>query len=61
MCRLGHSLEVVDKILNHANGKTGSGRTVSSVARIYCRYEYMDERGAALQALANYIKTLVGA
>jgi len=59
MARIGQDVTVVDKVLNHANGKTGFGRTVNAVTRIYVRHEFLDERRAALQALADHIKMLV--
>lgn len=59
MARLGQPLEVVDRVMNHANGRSGSGRTINSVTRIYCRHEFMDERRAALQALADHVAKLV--
>lgn len=60
MCRLGHPVEVADKVLNHSAGKTGTGRTVNSVTRVYVRHEFMDERRAALQGLADHVAKLVG-
>lgn len=58
MCRLGHPLEVVDRVMNHAGGKSGTGRTLNSVTRIYCRHEFLDERGAALQDLGRHVAAL---
>jgi integrase len=60
MCRLGQPIEAVDRIMNHAGGRSGTGRTLNSVTRIYVRHEFLDERRAALQALANHVRTLVG-
>lgn len=60
MCRLGHPVEVADKVLNHSAGKTGTGRTLNSVTRIYVRHEFLEERRAALQALADHVRKLVG-
>jgi integrase len=60
MARLGQPLEVVDRIMNHANGRSGTGRTINSTTRVYVRHEYLDERRVALQALADHIKKLVG-
>lgn len=60
MCELGHSLPVVDKILNHGPAGGGVGRTINSVARVYCKYEFMPERRAALQDLAAHVGALVG-
>jgi integrase len=59
MARLGHPLEVVDKILNHASGSSGTGRTLNSVTRIYVKHEFLEERRAALEDLGRYIKSLV--
>jgi integrase len=43
---------VVDKILNHTAG------TISGVAAIYNRYDYLDERKVALDALGRWLKAL---
>jgi len=59
LAELGHPIEVVDKILNHANGRSGSGRTINSVARIYIKHEFLEERRRALQDLGEYIRKLV--
>jgi integrase len=61
MCELGHPLYVVDKVLNHAGGQSGTGRTITSVTRIYIKYEYIKERAAALQGLADFVSSLVTA
>jgi integrase len=45
---------VVDKILNHTAG------TISGVARVYNRAEYLDERKAALEAWARWLEALLG-
>lgn len=60
MAQIGQPLAVVDRIMNHANGRSGTGRTVNATTRVYVRHEFMDERRAALQALADHIKKLVG-
>jgi integrase len=44
---------VVDKILNHVSGK------ISGVAAIYNRFEYSDERRAALEAWGRYVENLI--
>jgi hypothetical protein len=49
---------VVDKIMNHAGGRTGTGRTINSVTRVYVKHEYLDERRVALQALADHVAKL---
>jgi hypothetical protein len=60
MARLKHPPHVVDKILNHAGGQSGTGRTMNGVARIYNKYEYEDERRNALNDLGRYIEGLIG-
>jgi integrase len=59
MARRGHALEVVDKILNHAAGHSGTGRTVNIVTRIYVKHEFLDERRNALEDLGCFIRDLV--
>jgi integrase len=44
---------VVDKILNHVSGK------ISGVAAVYNRFEYSDERRAALEAWGRYVENLI--
>jgi integrase len=46
--------EVADKILNHANR-----RRAGSLAKVYNRADYLDERRAALEALGRYVEGLV--
>jgi integrase len=53
MAALGIAPHVVDRILNHANG------TISGVARIYNRHEYLAERQTALLMWARHIEMLV--
>jgi integrase len=53
MARLGIAPHVVDKILNHVAG------TIKGVAAIYNRYQYSDERRAALEAWSRYLESLV--
>ena len=53
MAGLGVAPHVVDRILNHASG------TISGVARIYNRHEYLAERQAALLMWARHIEMLV--
>jgi integrase len=53
MARLGFPPHVVDKVLNHASG------TIRGVAAIYNRFEYLDERRAALEAWGRYVDSLV--
>jgi hypothetical protein len=40
---------VADKILNHTSG------TISGVVAIYNRFEYLDERRAAVEAWGRYV------
>ena len=47
MAELGVAHHVADKVLNHTAGK------ITGVAAIYNRYEYLDERKAALDALCS--------
>ena len=47
MAELGVAHHVADKVLNHTAGK------ITGVAAIYNRYEYLDERKAALDALSQ--------
>jgi integrase len=44
---------IADRVLNH------SGGTIGSLARVYNRAAYLDERKAALEALGRYVETLV--
>jgi integrase len=53
MARLGIRAEVVDRILNHSSG------TIRGVAAVYNRYEFADERRAALAAWASYVTGLL--
>jgi integrase len=52
MARLRIAPHVVDKILNHVSG------SISGVAAVYNRFEYGDERRAALEAWGRYIGDL---
>jgi integrase len=54
MARLNIPPHVVDKILNHTSG------TIRGVAAVYNRFEYIDERKAALLAWSGYIEGLIG-
>ena len=44
---------VVDKVLNHSNG------TIRGVAAVYNRFEYLEERRAALEAWGQHIQKIV--
>jgi integrase len=53
MARLKIAPYVVDKVLNH------SGGTIRGVAAVYNRFEYLDERRAALEAWGVYVESLI--
>ena len=53
MARLKVPPHVVDRILNHTSG------TIRGVARVYNRFDYADERRAALEAWGRYVAALV--
>jgi integrase len=53
MARLGLPPHVVDKVLNHVSG------TIRGVAAVYNRFEYLDERRAALDGWARHIGNIV--
>lgn len=53
MARLKVAPHVADKILNHTSG------TISGVAAVYNRFEYLEERKAALEAWAAYVLALL--
>ena len=53
MARVGVEPHVVDKILNHTAG------TISGVAAVYNRFEYLDERSLVLEALGRFVGLLV--
>jgi integrase len=53
MARLNIPPHVVDKVLNHASG------TIRGVAAVYNRFEYLEERRAALEAWGRYVANLV--
>ena len=54
MARLGIPQEVTEKVLNHSGGKIGG------IAAVYNRYDYLDARKAALDALGRFIEQLIG-
>jgi integrase len=54
MAGIGIAPHIVDRILNHTAG------TISGVARIYNRAEYLDERKAALVAWSSHVERLTG-
>ena len=53
MAQLSIAPHVVDKVLNHVSG------TIRGVAAVYNRFEYLEERRAALEAWGRYIGNLV--
>ena len=53
MARLHIPPHVVDKLLNHVTG------TIRGVAAVYNRFEYLEERCAALDAWGRYVDGLV--
>jgi integrase len=53
MARLNFPPHVVDKVLNHVSGM------ISGVAAVYNRFEYLDERRAALEAWGRYVASQV--
>jgi integrase len=53
MARLGIAPHVADRVLNHVSG------TISGVAAVYNRFEYLDERKAALEAWGQFVADLV--
>ena len=59
MARLKHPLHVVDKILNHSETKSGTGRMLNSVARIYIKEEFYDDQRKAMQDWGNWIRMLI--
>ncbi len=54
MARLGIAPHVADKVLNHTAG------TIRGVAAVYNRFEYLEERRAALEAWGRCIEALIG-
>jgi integrase len=53
MARLGIAPHVVDRVLNHSSG------TIRGVARVYNRFQYVDERKSALEAWGRFVEQLV--
>jgi integrase len=54
MARLCIPPHIADKILNHQSG------TISGVAAVYNRFEYLEERKAALNSLGRFIEKMIG-
>ena len=53
LARLGIAPHVADRVLNHQAG------TIRGVAATYNRFEYLDERKAALDAWGRFVESLV--
>jgi integrase len=53
MARIGIAPHVADRVLNHQAG------TIRGVAAVYNRFEYLDERKAALEAWGRLVESLV--
>jgi integrase len=53
MARLKIAPHVVDRVLNHTSG------TIRGVARVYNRFDYADERRAALEAWGRAVEQIV--
>jgi integrase len=53
MARIGVPHHVLDRVLNHTGGK------ISGVGAIYNRFEYLEERKAALDAWSRHVESLV--
>jgi integrase len=53
MARLGIAPHVADRVLNHTEG------TIHGVAAVYNRFQYIDERKAALDAWSHFVEALV--
>ena len=53
MAQLGIQPHIADKILNHQSG------TISGVAAVYQRHEFLEERKTALNAWGNYVQSLL--
>ena len=55
MARLGVPPHIADKILNHQSG------TISGVAAVYQRHEFLAERREALEGWAHHVSRIVQA
>ena len=55
MCRLGVPPHVADKILNHQGG------TISGVAAVYQRHDFLSERMDALEEWGAHVGKITGA
>ena len=54
MARLGTAPHVADKILNHQAG------TISGVAAVYQRHDFLAERREALEMWGNHVESIIG-
>lgn len=54
MARLGVAPHVADKILNHQSG------TISGVAAVYQRHEFLNERKETLELWGHHVETIAG-
>jgi integrase len=54
MAQIGVAPHIADRVLNHQGG------TIRGVAATYNRFQYLDERRAALKALGEHVAALVG-
>ncbi|MDK1494002.1 tyrosine-type recombinase/integrase [Sinorhizobium sp. 7-81] len=52
MARLGFPVHVVEAVLNHQSG------SIKGVAKIYNRYQYLDEKREALTSWAEYVQRI---
>jgi integrase len=53
MAKLGVSLVVIEKVLNHVSG------SLAGIVGVYQRHEFAEEKRAALQQWADYVERLV--
>ena len=53
LAKLSIAPHVADKVLNHQPG------TISGVAAVYQRHEFLDERKTALDAWGSYVQSLL--
>jgi integrase len=53
LAKLGVSLVVIEKVLNHVSG------SLAGIVGVYQRHEFADEKRAALQQWANHVEGLV--
>jgi len=51
--KIGTTPHVIESLLNHATGQ------ISGVAAVYNRYQYLDEKRAAMLAYERYVTALI--